>query len=728
MSDNLIGKNIGGYEILNQIGQGGMATVYRAQQLSMMNRIVALKVLPRHLLNDDTYIQRFNQEVKIVAQLEHRNIVPVYDYGQHDGQPYIVMRFMPAGSIDDLLRKGPLDIETTLSIVEQIAPALDYAHGKSILHRDLKPSNVLLDNDGGAYITDFGIARILGETGPGITTQGVVGTPSYMSPEQAQAHPLDGRSDIYALGVMLFEMVTGRRPFESDTPYSIAVMQVTQPPPAPRNLNPDVPQRVEHVILRALKKNREERHATAGELSDSLRDAIENPVKISDTQPHPVFVAPVPQTIMQPPPQPAPSPVIPSQPYAPPPYTTAAPQSGYIPTPSQVYPNWRGRMKKRTRGNMWLSVMFGALIGCALLTVVVVIAAIAINSFTNPGTSNATPHSTDGGDNSASFVGTDTPEPSPLEQTSIAGRQTLIPNRTTDATTPLPTNGLTDVGVRPTATFSPLLDDARGTVLFFGKDEDSFEIFMMDIQTRIRTQLTSDTDVSVNSYAAPSPDGQWIAFQSDRDGDFEIYVVNRLGGQLRKLTDNDVLDRIPSWSPDGEWIIYSTDIRNDGNFDIYKMRADGSEKTEVFSNGQRNSHPRYSPDGRYIAFTSGQSRAASTWEILLLDTQTGQVAQVTDNSTRDASPVFNPDGTHMLYISYGEGYAAISRMDLDGGNKQVIYDSPGYEWEASYSPDGHYIVFNNDITGRDELYLMTADGIEAQLITDEGGTYPFWMD
>src|SRR5688572_24052075 len=144
--DDLIGKRIGGYEILDKIGQGGMATVYRAHQISM-NRPVAIKILPRQFITDDSYMQRFNREVKIVSQLEHRSIVPVYDYGEHEGLPYIVMRYMTAGSADDLLRKhGALDAEQILHVIEQIAPALDYAHGKGVLHRDLKPSNVLLDD------------------------------------------------------------------------------------------------------------------------------------------------------------------------------------------------------------------------------------------------------------------------------------------------------------------------------------------------------------------------------------------------------------------------------------------------------------------------------------------------------------------------------------------------------------------------------------------------------
>ena len=220
MDDKLIGKTIGGYQIVEEIGQGGMATVYRAHQISM-NRDVAIKILPLQFSHHAASLDRFKQEASIVARLEHRAIVPVHDYGEHEGIPYIVMRHMDGGSVDDLLAKSPVPPGQTLQIIQQIAPALDYAHREGVLHRDLKPSNILLDANEDAYITDFGIARILGTPSNRLTTSGVVGTPSYMSPEQAQGHELDGRSDVYALGVVLFEMLTGTRPFEGETPYSV---------------------------------------------------------------------------------------------------------------------------------------------------------------------------------------------------------------------------------------------------------------------------------------------------------------------------------------------------------------------------------------------------------------------------------------------------------------------------------------------------------------------------
>lgn len=277
MDQQLIGQIINNsYEILGELARGGMATVYRAHQLSMQ-RDVAIKVLPREFLHQPTFRERFKQEAAIAARLEHRAIVPVYDYGEWEGIPYIVMRLMEGRSVDNLLLNGPLSLEQTQQIIRQVASALDYAHGQGVLHRDLKPSNILLDRSGDAYITDFGIARIM-SSNQQLTSTGVVGTPAYMSPEQAQGHELDGRSDIYALGIVIFEMLTARRPFEADTPYSVAVMQVTKAPPSPRHYNPAIDLGVEAVILKALSKDPSQRYPTAFALAGALDDADLGPV------------------------------------------------------------------------------------------------------------------------------------------------------------------------------------------------------------------------------------------------------------------------------------------------------------------------------------------------------------------------------------------------------------------------------------------------------------------
>jgi serine/threonine-protein kinase len=712
MTDELIGKLVGGYEILNQIGQGGMATVYRAQQISM-NRIVALKMLPRQFLNDDTYLQRFEREVKIVSQLEHRSIVPVHDYGQYNGQPYIVMRYMPAGSVDDLLQHGPLSLERTHHIVEQIAPALDYAHSKNVLHRDLKPSNVLMDDGGGAFLTDFGIARIIGEQGPGITTQGVVGTPSYMSPEQAQAHPLDGRSDLYSLGVMLFEMLTGRRPFESDTPYSIAVMQVTTPPPSPRTFNPVIPYAVEQVILKSLKKDRDERYPTAVALAEALHEAIEHPDKKHDTQPrpNPEIRAAVQAQVNSLPPA-APLSPLSSAPVSPPPqqpYVGGYP-TGTSPSMSLRPASVGSRLRKRRNGMPWMNIAVGGLIGCALLTIVVIVIALVINKVTS---------SAEGGSPTATLTKTQsdathdslTATVPNLDPTSAAARRTLLPS------TPAPT-------VSPT---QPPLSAARGEVVYFDElpDNKGYEILTLDLQTKNINQLTSDS--GTNSYPMASPDGKLVAYQSSRDGDFDIYVMNPLGGELIKITYNDWLDRTPSWGPDSEWIIFSSDTRGDGNYDLYRVRPNGSNLELVYSNGDRNSNPRWSPDNRHIVFTTGKANNANTWEIAQLDIVTNKMTLLTNNNIKDWSPSYSPDGKSILYVVPGQGNAAIALMNSDGSGSHVLYDGSGYEWGANFSPDGNYIVFNSDATGHDELYLMTADGKQVEQLTTAGGLYASWI-
>lgn len=745
MADELIGKTIGGYEILNRIGEGGMATVYLAHQQSM-NRKVALKVLPKQFMTDDTYLQRFEREVAIVSQLEHRAIIPVYDYGEFEGQPYIVMRYMPVGSVDDMLQRGPLNSDIVLSIVQQIAPALDYAHSKEVLHRDVKPSNVLMDDGGGAFITDFGIARLTREGNAGITTQGVVGTPAYMSPEQAQGKELDGRSDVYALGVMLFEMATGRRPFESQTPHSVAVMQVTQQPPMPRKLNPAISTALESVILKSLKKNREDRYQTAFAMAEGLKLAIERPTIIHDTEPaiRKMDLRQQQERIQQQAPPPVRPPI-----YQQPP--SSAVSRPIVPSPS----NLRSKIRNRRQRNPMLSALIGSTIGCGLLGILLAIGFFALSFFIPATTSTPISPSPTlqavGGDTSiisteaAPTIATASGGTSTLtlDATSFAARQTLIARdedndatvtadaaATLTATLFVPTRtGLDPVGVRGTPQLGIPLRAVSGTLIFadIRGDTRTLEIVSLDLATWTETQLTQDPNAN-NSYPIASPDGRWIAFQSDRDGDFDIYIMNTGGGQLQRMTFNTVPDRIASWSPDGQWIVYSSDPDGNGFYELRRVTLDGLNDELILNNGQRIGHPRYSPDGRYIIFTTGTDpRNAGTWEIGRLDTETNELVMLTNNNTRDASPIFSLDGQTILYITFDGADNAIATMDINGNNQQILYDTTGNDWAASYSPDGQYIVFTSNVEGEDQLYLMTAAGRSAQSITSGGGLYASWI-
>lgn len=750
MNDELIGRRVGGYEIIEVLGKGGMATVYRAHQLSM-NRSVALKILPRHFLNDDTYMQRFEREVQIVSQLEHRGIVPVYDYGEDDGQPYIVMRLMAGGSIDDLLQRQPntpLSLDRILALIDPIAPALDYAHSKGVLHRDLKPSNVLMDESGGAYLTDFGIARLAGDGQGTITTQGVVGTPAYMSPEQAQGKALDGRSDLYSLGVMLFEMATGRRPFDGDTPYGIAVHQVMTPPPHPRSINPDLLPTVEAVILRTLNKLPESRYATASAFANALHQARANGTaplagamrergaREHDTQPgisiETVSAAPYNTTysdVTQPasaseiaqnmvPAYTSPrayTPVPPAQSYPaapltpPPVLATGGTSGGYTPIPAR---------RRRRSPNLLLNAIFGGGIGCALLLFILVITLLFI-AILRQGADSALVGTIDASSTNEVTLEPVVPRLALVEPTATRDSGSLIDSLLgTPRTTPARTDTASG--------------DLPGGQIVFAADrgDTGFDLYRLDLDaalpptTPVPSQLTRVPGDEITP--ALSPDGRRIAFASDRDGDFEIYSLEVATGIWTQITDNAYTDRAPAWSPDGDWLIFSSDVRGDGAHDLRRAHADGSDPETLYSDGLRNTDPRWTSDGFFLLFTGGIAANPANWEIKRLRPDTSdRPVKLTTNSTRDWLPAFTPDGG-VVYTTQGAGYAAIARLSSQGEGV-IVYDSPGYDWGAFPSPDGGWIVFTSDSTGRDELYaLPLAEPSSIRLLTEGGGLNAQW--
>ncbi|PJF35244.1 MAG: hypothetical protein CUN49_11560 [Candidatus Thermofonsia Clade 1 bacterium] len=273
MSD-LTGRRLGKFEILSVLGKGGMAVVYRARQVDL-GREVAIKVMKASLAESEGFLARFRREAHLVAQLDHPHIMTIYEYGQEGDIVYIAMRLLPGGSLSDRLRKqGALSVDETRRITAQIASALTLAHSRGVIHRDLKPQNVLFDSAGNAVLTDFGIAKVDNSstlvTGTGIA----MGTPSYMSPEQWRGEPVDLRVDVYALGLMVFEMLSGQLPFQGDTPASLMFKHLTEPPPRLTKLRSDLPVQVEAVIFRALAKNRDDRYSSAQELADDLEAAL----------------------------------------------------------------------------------------------------------------------------------------------------------------------------------------------------------------------------------------------------------------------------------------------------------------------------------------------------------------------------------------------------------------------------------------------------------------------
>ena len=296
-----VGDALGVYEIQDVIGAGGMATVYQAHQ-SKLGRDVAVKVMHDVFAANDEFRTRFEREARIVARLDHPNIVPVYDFDENDNQPYLVMKFVEGITLKDLMDRGELSPEEILSILEPVAKALHYAHEQGVLHRDVKPSNILMDRRGHAYLTDFGLARIAQAGESTMSMESMLGTPHYISPEQANGvAELDGRADVYSLGVVLYRLVTGDVPFTSDSSYGLIYHHIHTPPPAPREMKPDIDPQVEVVLLKALEKNPDLRYSTPVELMNDFRAALKlQPANDSFVQPQ-ISTAPPPPRAPKPP-------------------------------------------------------------------------------------------------------------------------------------------------------------------------------------------------------------------------------------------------------------------------------------------------------------------------------------------------------------------------------------------------------------------------------------------
>ncbi len=270
-----IGENVGPYRIVEQLGSGGMATVFKAYHASL-DRYVAIKVLHPAFRQDPNFLSRFQREARIVAKLQHPAIVPVYDFNEYNGQPYLVMRFIEGETLKARLSRGDLPLPEVVRVLHPVCDALQYAHGQGVLHRDVKPSNILLTPDGGVFLADFGLARIAQAGESTLSQDALVGTPQYISPEQARGDSdLDVRTDIYSLGVVLYELLIGRVPYQADTPYAVIHDHIYAPLPLPRAIKSGFPETLERVLLKALAKERDDRYASVAELLAAFESAAQ---------------------------------------------------------------------------------------------------------------------------------------------------------------------------------------------------------------------------------------------------------------------------------------------------------------------------------------------------------------------------------------------------------------------------------------------------------------------
>ena len=275
---DLIGQSLGRYHILEQLGEGGMAIVYKAFD-TRLEREVAVKVIRMGRLAPDLADKtrkRFDREAKALARLNHPSIVPVIDFGEYENVPYLVMPYLSGGTLKECIKRGHIPWQKTVKLLAPIARALEYAHRQSIIHRDIKPANVLITETGAPMLSDFGVAKVLSESDETYELTGTgmgVGTPEYMAPEQFQGQS-DSRADIYALGVVMYEMITGRKPYIAETPAAVIIKQATEPLPRPNRFSPDLPTSIERILIKALAKTPQGRYQKMGEFARALERLI----------------------------------------------------------------------------------------------------------------------------------------------------------------------------------------------------------------------------------------------------------------------------------------------------------------------------------------------------------------------------------------------------------------------------------------------------------------------
>jgi len=673
--EDLTGRQFGGYQIVAPLGEGGMAAVYKAYQPAV-DRYVAIKVLPRQYAADADFTARFQREARLLAKLQHPHILPVFDYGQTEGYTWLVMPFVPSGTLTDLLTGQPLPLPRIRQIISQIGEALSYAHTHGLIHRDVKPSNVLLDESGNCLLSDFGLARMTEGSLKLTMTGAVLGTPAYMSPEQGMGRPLDGRSDVYALGVILYEAVTGRVPYKAETPVAVIFKHISDPLPPARELNPAIPEPVERVLLKALAKRPEDRFQTAAEMVAVLQAAIPEAGPPAALAPPP---SPQPTTFIMPA----------SQPRVVPPVT-----------PRPGLPGWA-----------WFAL------GLGLVAVVGAAALAALWPRLNPPEPpviiiTATPPATAIFQLSTAITAPEATAPA----TALAATPTSTALLDLSLTTPTPVGGaaVRPIAINPAATFN-------GRIAFVSYRDQDEEIYVMNADGSGQTRLTNSPFADREPMF--SPDGQTIVFVSQRAGGHKLFIMNADGSNQRQLTDAVSKDEYsPYFSPDGQWIVYSS--TRGGRFELWLIRPDGSDLRQLTGGPNSKSFPAWSPDGQWIAYNSVSGGS----DIIKVIRPNGSEDRVI--LRQDEAYVSGWISNRILFTARNGETTDIFSMNPDGSDIRQLTTDPANDKGAFGTPDGQFIIFNSARDGNDELYVMRGDGAQPIRLTFESSNdfMPTWSN
>ncbi|HYM12989.1 MAG TPA: protein kinase [Bryobacterales bacterium] len=757
------GTNLGRYRVVSRIGAGGMGEVYLAED-TQLDRRVALKVLPAEVAQDPDRMRRFVQEAKAASALNHPNICVIHEIGEADGVRFLVMEYVEGVPLSDKVGGRPMATGEILDLGIQIADALEEAHAKGITHRDIKPANILITPKGQVKVLDFGLAKMgapRGQTASEVATQAmtepgmVMGTTRYMSPEQALGKDVDQRSDLFSLGVALYEMATGKQPFTGPTTAVLFDELLHKTPEPAASVNPAVPPKLEEIISKALEKDRDVRYQTAADLRADLK-RLKRDLETGKTAATSVAAAVAAPAATRPrakrwiwpvasvglavavggavwflrpgprPPAAAPSTV---------PVTTYAGlevDPAFSPDGRQIAFAWNG--EKEDNLDIYVKrVDSGA----------------PLRLTTDPASDRDPVWSPDGA--YLAFV----------RESGKEGGIYLVPSLGG------PERRLTDVAP-PNAAFrftKRLAWSPDGKWLAVADGSATSSMFLVSMETGERKKLTSPESGPGDSQPAFSVDGRKLAFSRVlADVSRELYTVPVSGGEAARLTFDGRFAMNPVWTPDGESILFASN--RSGAFLIWKVAASGgtperasavSANTASFSLSPRGDRlaytdsfsdtniwkvevgeskraagrpveliastradttPQFSPDGKRIAFASGRSGAGEIW---VCNANGSNAVQLTSyRGLTVGSPWWSPDGKRIAYDARPAGSAEIFVMNADGGPARQLTHEPSEDIVPSWSRDGRWIYFASDRSGSMQIWRMTPDGGAPAPITKTG--------
>jgi serine/threonine-protein kinase len=651
----MIGRTLGNYRVVEQIGMGGMATVFKAYDPNT-DRYVAIKVLPPQFSTAPTFRERFQREAKAIANLEHIHILPIFGYGEEDGIAYMVMRYLQTGTLSDRIKQGPLPLPEAARLLTQIAEALDYAHSCHILHRDVKPKNVLLDGQTNAFLTDFGIAKIV-ENAVDLTGTGILGTPAYMSPEQCRGSKmLTPATDQYSLGIVLYEMVTGRTPYQAETPIALIYMQLNDPLPMPNTIRPDLPDEAQRVILKALAKEPNTRYPSCRDFAAAFSLAIGLP-------PPAATISPPPDRTLA---DPTDTPTLRHQP---PPALKPAP------------PRW-----------IWAiavaAIVLALLAGGGLFVLL----------------SKKEPPSLLAGTTSQT-------QPAPPSPTAQPARPTATP------VAPPPPTAQGEVVPHPPAAKPPVEALKLAYQLWPNisiepcpwQDSGSSGLCLFTWSIEVEhIRILADSGLEFLDAPGFSPDGKQIVFSAapinseDTYAESNIYIVNSTGANLIELPlpGSQVA---PVWSPTGDWLAFG----NDGHLAIMRPNGDDRQNLLNLDDGQCVNRPQWSPDSQSIVVSVQdpcEDRLPLTRHIWLVadrgQTVTPLITTVYNNrDCVDFATAFTPDGQQVAYI---DSMCQTQQINVDGsGEPTQLQDFP-WSWRSNTFPAWQELLFTDRCEYLDE--------------------------